>query len=111
MNGVTTYDVGAPPEAGAFQLTAAVVFPAVATTFVGTPGAGAAAVVIAFDGDEGLLLPLEFAAVTVNVYDVLLASPEIVVEVAGGAPVIVVLACAAPPVNGVTVYEAVSYTH
>jgi hypothetical protein len=67
MNGVTAYDAGAPPAVGALQLTDARPLPAVAVTFVGAPGAGGGIGTTAFDGAEGPLLPVAFAAVTVNV--------------------------------------------
>ena len=52
-------------EAGAVQLTVALAFPAVATTFVGA--LGGAAGVTEFDGAEDTLLPTELVAVTVKV--------------------------------------------
>jgi hypothetical protein len=67
MKGVTLYDVGAPPEVGALQLTAASPLPGVAATLVGEPGAGGGVGTTAFDGADGLLLPVAFAAVTVKV--------------------------------------------
>jgi hypothetical protein len=39
-NGVTMYDVGAPPVVGALQETSADAGPAVATTLGGAPGTG-----------------------------------------------------------------------
>ncbi len=64
---VTVYCViAAPPsEAGALQLTAASVSPAVALTAVGAPGTVAGVTVL--DAAEAELVPTELVAVTVNV--------------------------------------------
>jgi hypothetical protein len=63
-------------------------------------------------GDAGLdvdddPVPITFVATTANVYVVPFVSPEITAEVAGGEPLTVVDVCAAPPMNGVTVYEVI----
>jgi hypothetical protein len=77
----TSYSVMAAPPvlAGAAQLTTAEVFPAVASTLLGAPGAvtvgAAAAGVTVLDGADSGLVPVAFTARTVNLYDVPLLSP------------------------------------
>ena len=65
--GVTVYDVAAPPDMGAVQLTDAIALPAVATTFVGEPGGLGGKGTTEFDRVDGVPAPAEFFAVTVNV--------------------------------------------
>ena len=74
--------IAAPPsEAGAVQLTVACALPPIPVTPVGAPGSVAG--VTALDTDEVELVPAEFVATTVNVYEVPLVSPVTVVLVAG----------------------------
>ena len=98
----TFYDVIAPPpvEAGAVHVTVACPLPAVAVTPVGAPG-GADGVTAADAADAGPV-PVELAAVTVNVYEVPLASPVMVAEVAVAAAVTVA------PLDAVTVYPVIA---
>lgn len=78
--------IGRPPvEAGAVHVTVACATPAVALTPVGAPGAVAACAVTAFEADDAALVPVPFAAVTVNVYDVPPVSP---VTVHGDEPAV-----------------------
>ena len=66
--------IAAPPsEAGAVQLTVACALPPIPVTPVGAPGSVAG--VTALDTDEVELVPAEFVATTVNVYEVPLVSP------------------------------------
>jgi len=64
---VTVYPVIADPpfDAGAVKLNIASIFPAVAVTFVGTPGTADG--VTAVEAVEGKLLPFTFIATTVKV--------------------------------------------
>ena len=58
--------IGLPPsDVGGVQVTVALPFPGVATTFVGVPGVVRG--VMALDGVEGGPLPAAFVATTVNV--------------------------------------------
>ena len=59
--------IGVPPLLeGAVQETAAVVFPAVAVTFVTGPGATKPEIVTEFDCADAGPIPTEFVAATVN---------------------------------------------
>ena len=110
MNGVTVYDVIALPLFAGRRprLTVADAFPAVADTPDGAAGAVGPLGVTAFDAADAGPVPTPFVAVTLNVYAVPFVNPVTVVEVAGGAPVIVVGACATAPMNGVTVYDVIA---
>jgi hypothetical protein len=77
--------IGRPPvEAGGVQLTVALVLPAVATTFVGGPGAVGGRTVTPLEGVDGALVPIPFVAVTVNVYVVFGTRPVTTTPVADG---------------------------
>jgi hypothetical protein len=97
---VTVYPVTAEPPslAGAVHDTTAAVFPAVAVTPVGTPGATDANGVTAAEAADAADAPATLVAVTVNVYAVPLVRPVTVAEV---APVVVIVR---PPGAAVTVY-------
>ena len=87
--------IAAPPsEAGAVQLTVACALPPIPVTPVGAPGSVAG--VTALDTDEVELVPAEFVATTVNVYEVPLVSPVTDVLVA-------VVVAVSPPGFDVTV--------
>ena len=72
-----------------------------AETPVGTPGTAAG--VTELDAADGDPVPIEFVAVTVNVYAVPFVKPVIVAFV----PVAVVGGWAVDPMNGVTVYPVI----
>jgi hypothetical protein len=65
----------APSEVGGWKLTIAEPFPATADTDRGAPGTLRGTT--AFEGLDGGLVPIAFAAVTVKVYVVPSLSPEI----------------------------------
>jgi hypothetical protein len=89
--------IAVPPfDAGAVHVTAAVVFPGVALTPVGAPGAAYG--VKLFDALDAEPVPVPFVAVTVNVYAVPFVSPLIVHAVAVEMQVM-------PPGDDVTVYD------
>jgi hypothetical protein len=98
----TLYEVIAPPPvaAGAVQVTVTCPLPAVAVTPVGAPGGADG--VTAVDAADAGPVPVELAAVTVNVYEVPLASPVTVAEVAVAA------ALTAAPLDAVTVYPVIA---
>ena len=60
------------------------------------------------DAADGGPVPIEFVAVTTNVYAVPFVNPLTVADVAGGVPVIVVGVCATAPINGVIVYDVIA---
>ena len=62
---------------GALNVTVAVVFDAVATTFVGGPGVVDG--ITALEADDETLVPTEFLAVTVNVYETPFVNPVTVI--------------------------------
>jgi hypothetical protein len=76
--------IGDPPSlVGAIHETEAWALPAVALTPVGAPGTpGGVAGVTAFEGALGVLVPAQFVAVTVKVYETPLVSPVTVALVA-----------------------------
>ena len=67
-----------PPFDGVSKEIVACVFPRVATIFVGAFGVVAGT--IEFDVPEFVLVPTEFVAVTVNVYEVPFVSPVTTIE-------------------------------
>jgi hypothetical protein len=89
--------IALPPFDGAVQLTEAWLSPAVAVTPVGTAGAVGPVGVTALDAADSALVPTALVAETVNVYVVPFVSPVTVVEVPGGLPLTVLVACGAEP--------------
>ncbi len=86
--------VAPPSDAGAVQSTDACAFPPIAVTSVGASGTVAG--VTALDAVDEELVPDEFDAVTMNVYDVPLVRPVTSVDVA-------VVVAVRPPGSEVTV--------
>jgi hypothetical protein len=98
---VTVYPVIAEPPllTGGVKVTVAWPLPATALMLVGDPGALSG--VTELLADEGVLVPIAFVAVTVNVYVVPFVRP---VTTSGDAPPVAVK----PPVFELTVYDVIA---